>query len=84
MGPGVRGNPGGRFRPQERRPAWAGPGSSVELRRGAEEWVDDPLAAMLVDRRRVAECLEGPLSAGASRVGGKAREDAGKASRPAT
>jgi hypothetical protein len=59
-------------------------GQQAGLRRGAEEWVDDPLAAMLVDRRRVAECLEGPLLAGASRVHSKAREDAGKANRPAT
>ena len=85
-GDGARrsGQPGRPVRPQERRPARAGPGSRQELRRGAEEWVDDPLAAMLVDRRRVAKCLEGPSSAGASRVDGKAREDAGKANRPAT
>jgi hypothetical protein len=84
MGPGVRGNPSDRSDPRRggrREPVRA---AGRVLRRGAEEWVDGPLAAMPGDQRRDAEDLEGPLSSGASRVGGKAREEAGKAKRPAT
>jgi len=84
MGPGVRGNLDDRSDPRRgdrREPVRA---AGEVLRRGAEERVDDPLAAMPGDQRRGAEDLEGPPPSGASRVGGKAREDAGKAKRPAT
>jgi len=82
MGPGVRGNPDYRSDPRRgdrREPIRA---AGRELRRGAEEWVDGPLAAMPGDQRRGAEDLEGPPPSGASRVGGKAREEAGKANDP--